>query len=76
MNFLYLRNLVQSSCSNSLTGGHGHTMMVAVISRMANKKFEQVFTALLLTAKTLLSPPVLELPTPYVEPLSLGHSTQ
>eukprot|EP00983_Pelagomonas_calceolata_P085984 1156667-Pelagomonas_calceolata.AAC.1 len=48
-------------------GGHGGTRMVAVISRKPNKKLEQVFYALSLTAKIMsgLTVPVLELPTPH-----------
>eukprot|EP00983_Pelagomonas_calceolata_P005163 167985-Pelagomonas_calceolata.AAC.1 len=44
--FWYLPNLVQLTCSKSLIGGHGHTLMAAVVSRMANKKLEQASTAL------------------------------
>eukprot|EP00983_Pelagomonas_calceolata_P135313 1162143-Pelagomonas_calceolata.AAC.18 len=68
--FLQLANLIQPSCSKSLTGGPGQTLMAvtAVISRKTNKELEQAFTALSLTPKNLLSPTVLELPTPCVKP--------
>eukprot|EP00983_Pelagomonas_calceolata_P091713 1157580-Pelagomonas_calceolata.AAC.3 len=55
-NSLYLTNLVEPSCSKSLTRGHGRTQMVAVISRMANKEKEQASSALLLTTKIYVEP--------------------
>eukprot|EP00983_Pelagomonas_calceolata_P080330 1155103-Pelagomonas_calceolata.AAC.1 len=55
-NSLYLTNLVQPSCSKSLTGGYGLTLMAAVKSRMAYKKFEAGVYCLYTDSKSFVEP--------------------